>query len=203
MAESLPDSESNAQTPSSCPIVCGGARLLSWAALRVPHALRAGGLLLLTLMAAAIYNAANPLGIPWGLSPDARVGIPRVFESRLPQIDAAKALSLYEADEALFVDSRDEEDYERDHIPGAVSAPMRKWADIWPDIESKLPRDRLLVLYCYGAHCGLSTRQGKELLRQEYGKLVVLDYGWSTWTDHGHPTVQHPEGHPGEDEGEH
>jgi rhodanese-related sulfurtransferase len=203
LAGSLPDSKPNAQTPSSCPIVCGGARLLSWAALRVPHALRAAALLLVTLVAAAVYNAATPFGIPWGPSPDNRVGIPRVFESRLPQIDAAKALSLYEAGEALFVDSRDEDDYERDHIPGAVSAPMRRWAEIWPDIESEFPRDRLLVLYCYGAHCGLSTRQGKELLRQEYGKLVVLDYGWSAWTDHGHPTVEHPEGHPGEAEGEH
>lgn len=144
-----------------------------------------------------LYNAANPMGIPWRLSPGNRVGIPRAFESQLPQIDAAQALALYEAGDALFVDSRDGQDYQRDHIPGAVNAPMRQWIEIWPGIEPQLPRDRLLVLYCYGAHCGLSTRQGKELLRQGYDKLVVLDYGWSTWTKHGYRTVQHPGGHPG------
>ncbi|MCJ7751932.1 MAG: hypothetical protein MUQ65_12690, partial [Armatimonadetes bacterium] len=101
----------------------------------------------------------------------------------------------------LFVDSRDAADYAKDHIPGAVNLPMRKWAELWPQAESQLPRDRTLVLYCYGAHCGLSTRQGKALLEEGYEDLVVLDYGWSTWTKYGQPTVRHPEGHPADEEG--
>jgi rhodanese-related sulfurtransferase len=53
-----------------------------------------------------------------------------------------------------------------------------------------LPRDRTLVLYCYGKHCGLSTRQGKRLLELGYDKLMVLDYGWMAWTKAGYPTVR-------------
>ena len=161
---------------------------------RLPHAVRAVVLVAVALIAAAVYNAANPLGLPWGPSAGNRVGLPRAFESRLPEIDAAQALSLYEAGEVLFVDSRDAKDYDRDHIPGAVSFPMRRWFELWPEMRSRLPKDRTLVLYCYGAHCGLSTRQGKALLEQGYDKLIVLDYGWATWTKHGLPTVEHPEG---------
>ncbi|HUU54793.1 MAG TPA: rhodanese-like domain-containing protein [Armatimonadota bacterium] len=149
---------------------------------------------MLALGVGAIYNAANPLGIPWLPSSGNRVGIPRAFETRLPQIDAAQAQTLYETGDALFVDSRDAPDYAEDHIPDAINLPMRKWGKLWPKVESQLPRDRTLILYCYGAHCGLSTRQGKALLEEGYDKVLVLDYGWETWTKHGYPTVKNPAG---------
>jgi rhodanese-related sulfurtransferase len=189
------------EAEACCPITLGLSCVARWAAARVPQALRATGLLALAVAAGAIFNALNPLGIPWLPSPGNRVGIPRAFEGRLPEINAAQAFKLYETEEALFVDSREAEDYQRDHVPGAVNVPMREWYEVWPAMDPKLPRDRLLVLYCYGAHCGLSTRQGKALLEEGYEHLVVLDYGWSTWTTHGHPTVLHPEGHPGGEEG--
>jgi len=185
------------ETGVCCPLVLGASSLVRFACARLPHVVRAAGLLGVALAAAALFNALNPLGLPWLPSPGNRVGIPRAFEGRLPQIDAAQALTLYKAGEALFVDSRDAKDYERDHVPGAVNVPMRKWQEVWSAMEPKLPRDRLLVLYCYGAHCGLSTRQGKALLEEGYTDLVVLDYGWKTWTEHHEPTVLHPEGHPG------
>jgi rhodanese-related sulfurtransferase len=169
-----------------CPIE--GARQL--ARKRFPHALRAFVLLCIAVAAAAIWNARLPLGIPWLPSPGNRVGIPRAFETRLPEINATEALRLYEAGEALFVDSRDSEDYDKDHIPGAASFPEREWAKLWPKMKDRLPRNRLLVLYCYGAHCGLSTRQGKALLEEGYDKLVILDYGWDTWTKAGNPRVK-------------
>lgn len=184
-----------------CPIVSGTSAILRWAVARFPHAVRAALFLVLAVAVGAAYNAANPLGLPWLPSPGNRVAIPRAFETRLPQIDALQAMSLYETGNALFVDSRDAADYAKDHIPGAVNLPMRKWGELWPQAESQLPRDRTLVLYCYGAHCGLSTRQGKALLEEGYEDLVVLDYGWSTWTQHGQPTVRHPEGHPADEGG--
>lgn len=158
----------------------------------LPHAARAAAFLAAALILSAAYNALNPLAIPWLPSAGGRVGIPRAYESRLPEIDAAEAFALHQAEEAIFVDSRDRVDYERDHIPGAINVPMRPWAEGWPEMESQLPREALLVLYCYGAHCGLSTRQGKRLLALGYTNLRVLDYGWSEWTKAGYPTVQHP-----------
>jgi len=175
-----------------CPIVCAASALGRIAVARFPHATRALALLCLAAVAAWGWNARLPLGIRWLPSPGNRVGIPRAFEKRLPEINVARALQLYEAADALFVDSRDQKDYEKDHIPGAVSLPMREWATAWPKMRDRLPKDRLLVLYCYGAHCGLSTRQGKALLENGYSKLVILDYGWKTWTEADGPTVKRP-----------
>jgi rhodanese-related sulfurtransferase len=181
-------------TRPSCPLVCGSISLIRWCISRFPQAARAAALVAAALIIAAAYNAADPMGIPWTLSPDGRVGIPRAYESRLPQITAAQAFDLFQSGEALFVDSRDADDYEKDHIPGAINLPQRKWAQIWPHMWPQLPRDKALVLYCYGAHCGLSTRQGKLLLDNGYDKLLVLDYGWRAWTEAGYPTMRDLEG---------
>jgi len=178
----------------ACPIACALTGLSRLTLRRFPHAVRALALVSVALAAGAMWNARLPLGIPWLPSPGNRVGIPRAFESKLPEIDAAQALALYEASDALFVDSRDRKDYERDHVPGAISLPMREWVKLWPRIRDRVPRDRLLVLYCYGAHCGLSTRQAKALLEDGYEKLVILDYGWEAWTKAGNPTVRQPKG---------
>jgi rhodanese-related sulfurtransferase len=194
MTETASDQTESTESCSYCPIAAGVSALGHWLVTRVPHGVRAAVLVCVALAAGAVYSAASPLGIPWLPSPGNRVGIPRAYESRLPEINAAEALKLYEAREALFVDSRDAKDYDEDHIPGALSIPMREWGKLWPKLKSKPPTDRLLVLYCYGSHCGLSTRQGKTLLENGYSKLVILDYGWAAWTKAGYPTRKHPKG---------
>ena len=177
----------------SCPVVCGTVSLVRWLYGRFPQAARAAGLAVLAPLLAMSYNALNPLGMRWLPTSDGRVGIPRAYESQLPQIDATTALALLDWEDVIFVDSRDREDYERDHVPGAVNVPMREWEKVWPKMKSQLPRDRILVLYCYGAHCGLSTRQGKRLLQLGYDRLVVLGRGWQAWTEAGGPTARHPQ----------
>lgn len=191
MVETASDQVESAEC---CPITTGVSTLIRWLTTHTPHALRAVVLVGVAITLGAAYNVANPHGLPWLPSPGNRVGIPRAYEARLPEINAAQALKLYEAGEALFVDSRDAKDYQQDHIPGAIKLPMREWGKLWPKLEPKPPKDRLLVLYCYGAHCGLSTRQGKALLGEGYSKLVILDYGWASWTKAGYPTRKHPKG---------
>lgn len=186
-----------AGAPPACPLVCGPAALIRWGARRFPHAARAGALVATALLFAAAANLVHPLGIRWRPSADGRVGIPRAYESRLPQIGVEEALSHFHSGQALFVDSRDEEDFDEDHIPGAINVPMREWNVIWPEMQSQVPRDRLLVLYCYGGHCGLSTRQGKRLIAKGYDRLLVIDHGWEGWTKAGYPTERHPRGKAG------
>jgi rhodanese-related sulfurtransferase len=167
-----------------------------WAIARFPYLARAAALVVIALIAAAAYNAANPLGIRWTLSPDGRVGLPRAFESRLQQISAAEALALFRGGDAIFVDSRDEKDFEEDHVPRAINLPMRKWAQLEKGATARLPKDAKLVLYCYGGACGLSTRMGKRLLELGYQHPLVLRRGWAEWTEAGLPTVQKPQGKP-------
>ena len=176
----------------SCPLVCVSASLLRWLFARFPYASRAAALAALALLLAALANAAHPLGLRWRPGPDGRIGIPRAYESRLPQITAAEAFAMLQSGEAIFLDSRDAKDFAKDHIPAALNLPMRKWAEVWPGVKTRLPRQAAYVLYCYGGQCGLSTRQGKRLLPLGYDHLFILDYGWKAWSDAGHPTARHP-----------
>lgn len=182
------------QTPHEscrlCPFAYATWWLLRVTPRRFPYALRAAALFGLAVILAVVWNARLPLGIGWLPTPDKRVGIPRVYEGNLGEINAAQALQLYESTSALFVDSRDAKDFKQNHIPGAINLPQREWRTVWPKMKPTLSQDRMLVLYCYGAHCGLSTRQGKELLRKGWENFVILDYGWQIWTDHGYPTAK-------------
>ena len=174
--------------PAPPPCIC--LRLLA----RFPQAARAAVLLALALAVAALGNAANPMGIRWLPSAGGRVGIPRAFESRLPEIGAREAYALWQVGEAIFVDARDRSDYHKDHIPRAINIPMREWHEVWQEATAQLPRDAELVLYCYGFHCGLSTRMGKRLLELGYERPIVLRRGWAEWTEAGYPTVRSPKG---------
>jgi rhodanese-related sulfurtransferase len=180
---------SDADTPGAAP-----ACICTWAIARFPHVARAAALVALALLTAVVYNAFNPEGTRWTPSPDGRVGIPRVFESRLREISAAEALALLKAGDAIFVDSRDEKDYQKNHITGAINLPMRKWAEQEPRLSKLLPRETKLVLYCYGGACGLSTRMGKRLLEMGYQHPIVLRRGWTEWTEAKYPTARQPAG---------
>jgi rhodanese-related sulfurtransferase len=161
---------------------------------RFPHAARAGALVALALVVGASYNAANRLGLRWTPSPDGRIGVPRIYEHRLPEISAAEALQMLKARSAVFVDARDEKEYRADHIPGAINIPMRAWQAVWPKTQSQLPREASIVLYCYGGVCGLSTRMAKRLLELGYERPIVLRRGWAEWTEGHYPTVRRPAG---------
>jgi len=149
-------------------------------------------LVTIAVIAAAAHNALSPLGIRWTLSPDGRVGIPQVFESRLPQVSAADALRISEDNETIFIDVRDEKDYREAHIPGAINLPMREWSQLEAEVQRRLPKDARLVLYCYGGDCGLSTRMGKRLLELGYQHPIVLRRGWVEWKEAGYATVHRP-----------
>ncbi len=175
-------------TDDACFTGCRLWDLTSSLIARFPHAARAVVLVAIAFLFAACTNAVNPLGIRWTLSPDGRMGLPRVFEDRLPEVNAPEALRMWKSGAAVFIDARDAEDYQEDHIPGAISLPMREWNTAWPKVRQHIPRDGTLLLYCYGGKCGLSTRMAKRLLELGYWHPVILEYGWQEWTEAGCPT---------------
>jgi rhodanese-related sulfurtransferase len=98
-------------------------------------------------------------------------------------VKAAYVRRLMEAHERIvLVDLRPAEDYARARLPGARSVPAgelrRRHADI--------PRVGLAVLYCA---CPLEEiRELYMFLRERgYRNVVVMDEGFSGWTDRGYP----------------
>jgi len=60
-----------------------------------------------------------------------------------PRIGLGEAKRRYDDGSAVFVDVRKAEEYERSHIPGALSIPLWELLKRTED----LPRDRLIIFY--------------------------------------------------------
>jgi rhodanese-related sulfurtransferase len=88
--------------------------------------------------------------------------------------------------EAVVVDVRGREAFERKHIPGAVHLPHRQISEL---TIKELPQDLLLVTYCDGVGCNASTKGALNLARPGL-KVKELFGGLGRWKRDGYP----PEG---------
>ncbi len=88
------------------------------------------------------------------------------------QIGMDEAQKLIEAGtDALIVDVRTQEEYDKGHIPGAILLPIE---DIREGKLDKLPdRDRELLLYCWTGR------------RSEDSAAILVDEGYTNVTDIG------------------
>ena len=95
------------------------------------------------------------------------------------------------ADSFILVDLRSQEEYEREHIIGAINIPAYKTPDksAYGDVErivaefAKLPQDKDIIVYCYSIPCMTGRKVGKML--SERGIFVQhLGIGWNEWRYH-------------------
>lgn len=86
----------------------------------------------------------------------------------------------------ILVDSRPFYNYQRSHIPFAISIPACSMAK-----TLRLPEDKetLLVFYCGGPLCGLSTMASSQAAAAGYTNIRVMEDGMEGWADKGYQTV--------------
>jgi rhodanese-related sulfurtransferase len=82
----------------------------------------------------------------------------------------------------VIVDVRDREDYEKEHIPGAINIPEC-------DMErrmSEIPKDKQVIVYCWSMVCHMAARTGLILARSNYF-VCELEGGVEEWKSHKMP----------------
>ena len=87
----------------------------------------------------------------------------------------------------VIVDTQPKGVYDVGHIKGAVSFP---WD---PELKSpgKLPKNKMLILYCDCAHEEDSIDTATQLMKKwGYTNLKVIEGGWSKWQELGYPIVK-------------
>jgi rhodanese-related sulfurtransferase len=90
--------------------------------------------------------------------------------------------------EITLVDVREESEWARGHLPGAVY--MGK-GTIERDIEGAFPdKQSRLVLYCGGGF--RSALVADNLQKMGYTNVISMDGGWRSWTEAGFP-IDKPE----------
>jgi len=84
--------------------------------------------------------------------------------------------------DAIWVDARPDEDFTRDHVPGAVSLNEDRWNELLPQFLATWSPDKKVVVYCSTQNCNASREVAKRLRDEAQLKNVfVLQGGWEEW----------------------
>jgi rhodanese-related sulfurtransferase len=102
----------------------------------------------------------------------------RFLEGRegMEPVDRKDLLKRVKDGAVTVLDVRPKEEYLAGHIPGAISVPLGKLAELL----SKLPADQEIVAYCRGPYCVLAV-QAVEMLRKKGFNATRLEEGVQDW----------------------
>lgn len=132
-------------------------------------------------------NAVRPDGLSLATrwSPEAQLRTSDRGENFAVSLE--EATDLFLADEALFIDARDETAFEEGHIEGAINLPWHDFEARFTDVMPQLTSSSRIIAYCDGDSCGLSKELAVTLLAKGYDNVKVLVDGWSKWQGAGLP----------------
>ncbi len=98
--------------------------------------------------------------------------------SELVTVDQARSWG----DSAIWVDARPDEEFSRDHVPGAFSLNEDHWNELLAQFLPNLSPDKKVVVYCSAESCNAAREVAKRLRDEAQLKDVfVLQGGWEEW----------------------
>jgi rhodanese-related sulfurtransferase len=108
------------------------------------------------------------------------------FRNRIPWASPVPASELVKADtakswgaQALWIDARSDDEFERGHYPGALPLNEDHWNSQLPAVLGAWSEEKKIVVYCSTHSCSASRQIAERLRNQANLKNVfVLDRGW-------------------------
>jgi rhodanese-related sulfurtransferase len=104
----------------------------------------------------------------------------RVAESDFVEVETARAWGA----NALWVDARPADEFERGHVPDAVSLNEDHWSEALPQFLAKdWSPDKKIVVYCSAASCNLAEDVARRLRDEAKlpNEIRILKGGWEAW----------------------
>jgi rhodanese-related sulfurtransferase len=105
-------------------------------------------------------------------------------------VPASESVTMTEArqwgGDVLWVDARPDEEFARDHVPGAVSLNEDRWDELFPQFLQKWSEapDKKVVVYCSTQSCNLAEEVARRLrgsTQPPMQSVFVLKGGWEEW----------------------
>ncbi|MCX8011384.1 MAG: rhodanese-like domain-containing protein [Ignavibacteria bacterium] len=144
-------------------------------------------LILISFVLGSLFNFVSPRGVKFFSSS------PVVLENSstlgVSDISIKKALELLYYKQAVFIDARNPENYEQEHLPDAINIPYREFDNHIEKVFS-LPKDTIIVTYCEGINCNMSHELAKNLAQFGFKKVYVMKEGISEWSRNSYPLVK-------------
>ena len=153
--------------------------------------LQAIGIIVISGILAMAVNAFRADGIPLKEKWQEKV-LNEQLTGGLPAVSLKQAKEAYVSGEAMFVDARDTDFYAQEHIPGAVSLPVRDFELIFPRLKEQLLFAPRLITYCDGASCEMSVELAERLLFAGLDQVEIFTGGIQQWKAAGEPVEAGP-----------
>ena len=132
----------------------------------------------------------DPMGFFGSDDADGEPALPEIPELDRPlstEMDTVKR--FFDARAALFLDTREAEEYVEGHIPGALCYPYDVVRDDPGVLDDLDPGDRPIIAYCGGGTCEISMGVADALIARGHRKVLVYMGGMPEWTAAGYPVA--------------
>jgi rhodanese-related sulfurtransferase len=141
--------------------------------------------LILSIFSSVLWNNYSGRGIPWiprilGSEDGPRIVLSGANAGFLQYVDLAEAESRFESG-AVFIDSREREEYLRGHIRGSLHISAHDPDETIAANLSRLTKDADYIVYCDGAECGSSTSLARKMKDAGFPQVYVFYGGWEEW----------------------
>lgn len=98
--------------------------------------------------------------------------------SELVTVDQARTW----AGNVVWVDARPDEEFARDHVPGALSLNEDRWNELLPQFLAVWSPGKKVVVYCSSLSCNASREVARRLRKEaQLSDVFVLEGGWEAW----------------------
>src|SRR5213080_3581100 len=82
----------------------------------------------------------------------------------------------------IWVDARPDDEFARDHVPGAFSLNEDRWNELLPQFLAAWSPGKKVVVYCSAESCDLAREVARRLRKEaQLPDVFVLDGGWEAW----------------------
>lgn len=122
--------------------------------------------------------------VQWLYSPPQEIVLAGI---KVQIIDVAQARSYFDDLGTVFIDSRNCPDYAKSHVKGAICLPPDDIEQRFPIVETLIPLDSRVVLYCYGPECDMAEKVGTFLGQMGYKNLMIMSSGFRAWDKAKYP----------------
>jgi len=106
---------------------------------------------------------------------------------KLP-VPASEMVTVVQArawgENAIWIDARPDEEFARDHVPGALSLNEDRWNELLPQFLAVWSPEKKIVVYCSSQSCNASREVAHRLRNQAQPPMqnvFVLEGGWEEW----------------------
>jgi rhodanese-related sulfurtransferase len=101
-----------------------------------------------------------------------------ILPSELVTVDQARTW----AGNAIWVDARPDEEFARDHVPGALLLNEDRWNELLPQFLAVWSPGKKVVVYCSSLSCNASREVARRLRKEaQLSDVFVLKGGWEAW----------------------